>query len=406
MIKTDRFKTINMEVIFRNEIKKDEITITNFLASMLAYSTKKYPTKNSLALKMQDLYSARLFPTCYRIGKYYNIDFNLSILDEKYSEKGMFEESLDLLKNIIFEPNIIDEKFDSTSFEVIKNEEKSQIERIKEDSRKYSIIRMLQLLDENAVFSYSEYGYIDDLLKVNPSNLYEFYKKIIKSSIIDIFIIGNIDFSETEALIKEKFKFRVYKNIKKSPILEDFDYRKKPQTIFEEDNTSQAKLSIGCVISDMTRFEREYVLNIYNLILGATADSKFFKNIREKYSICYYASSIGNKLDNLFIITSGITKNNFEMMMSLINKEMKDMENGEFSSLDIENAKKYYLSILEEALDKPNQIISSYYAMDLWGVDSLEKRKEEILKVSKEDIMNFAKKIHMDTIFLLGGDKK
>lgn len=406
MIKTDRFKTISIEIMFRNDVKKEEITLTNFLASILSYTTKEYPTRNSLACKMQDLYSAKMFPTCYRIGNFYNMDFNMSILNPKYSEEGMLEESLELLKNVIFSPNVQDGKFDSTSFEVIKNEEKAQIERIREDARKYSMIRMLQNLTDKEVFSYTEFGYMEDLLKITPSNLYDFYKKIMNNSVIDIFIVGDIDFNEIETIIKDKFKFRVYKNDKKSPILDNFPYRKKPQTIFEQDNTNQAKLSIGCVIDNMTKFEREYVLNIYNLILGATADSKFFKNIREKYSICYYVSSIGNKLDNLLLISSGIAKENFDIMISLINKEMKDMEKGEFLELDVENAKKYYISVLEEAEDRPNQIISSYYAMELWNVDSLEKRKKEVAKVSKDDIANLAKKIHIDTIFLLGGDKK
>lgn len=406
MIKTDRFKTVNIEVIFRNKMKKEEITITNFLSSILSYTTKKYPTKNSLALHVMDLYSIRMFPTCYRIGKYYNADFNLSMLDEKYTEEGMFEKTLELLRDIIFDPNIKDNAFDLTSFNVIKNDEKAQIERLKEDSRKYSIIKMLELLGKNREFSFSEYGYMEDLEKITPSNLYEFYKKFINESIIDIFIVGNIDFKKTEKIVTSKFKFRTFKNKDESPILDPIIRHKKPQVVFEEDNTTQSKLSIGCIINDMTKFEREYVLNIYNLILGATADSKFFRNIREKYSLCYYVSSVGNKLDNLFIITSGITKDNYEKMMTLINKEMDDMEKGIFTDEDIENAKKYYLSILEEAEDRPNQIISSYYAMALWGVDDLEKRKKEIIKVSKSDIMNLAKKVHLDTVFLLGGDKK
>lgn len=406
MINTDRFKTVNVEVILSNKIKKEEITITNFLSSILAYTTKKYPTKNSLAIKMQDLYSARIFTSCYRIGNLYNVDFNLSMLDEKYSEEGMFEETLDLLKDILFDPNVNLSEFDTNSFNVIKNEEIAQIERFKEDSRKYSIIKMLNLLDENSVFSYNGYGYMDDLSKITPKNLYEFYQEFIKRSTVDIFVVGDIDFNKTEKIIKEKFKFRTLKKTKKNPLLEVKKYRKKPQVIFEEDNTNQSKLTIGCLIDEMTKFEREYVLNIYNLILGATADSKFFKNIREKYSMCYYVSSVGNKLDNLFIITSGISKENFEKMITLINKEMHDMIDGNFSDEDIENAKRYYLSILEEVEDKPSQIISSYYAIDLIGIDEIETRKEKIMKVTKEDIRILASKVNIDTIFLLGGDKK
>lgn len=406
MINTDRFKTVNIEVILSNKIKKEEITITNFLSSILAYTTKKYPTKNSLAIKLQDLYAARIFTSCYRIGNLYNVDFNLSMLDEKYSEEGMFEATIDLLKDILFDPNVTLSEFDTNSFNVIKNEEVAQIERFKEDSRKYSIVKMLNLLDEDSVFSYNGYGYMEDLDLITPKNLYEFYQKFIRSSAVDIFIVGDIDFDKTEKIIKEKFKFRTFKKSRENPLLDVKKCRKKAQVVFEEDNTNQAKLTIGCLIDEMSKFEREYVLNIYNLILGATADSKFFKNIREKYSMCYYVSSVGNKLDNLFIITSGISKENFEKMISLIKKEMKDMVDGIFSDEDIDNAKKYYLSILEEVEDKPNQIISSYYAIDLIGVDDIEKRKEEIMKVSKEDIMRLASKVNIDTIFLLGGDKK
>ena len=45
LIKTDRFKVTTMELIFCNEIKKEEITITNFLASAMCYTTKTYNLK-------------------------------------------------------------------------------------------------------------------------------------------------------------------------------------------------------------------------------------------------------------------------------------------------------------------------------------------------------------------------
>ena len=47
-----------------------------------------------------------------------------------------------------------------------------------------------------------------------------------------------------------------------------------------------------------------------------------------------------------------------------------------------------------------------YYAIDLMGIDEIETRKEKIMEVTKEDIMLLASKVNIDTIFLLGGDKK
>ena len=405
VIKTDRFKKINVSVIFRNKIKKEEITITNFLSSILLYSTKKFPNKKSLAIRMEDLYAADFYSSCHRIGNFYNVDFNLSMLDDKYSEDGMLEETLSTLSDIIFDPNVTDGKFDSDSFNVIKEREKAQIERFREDSKKYSMVRMLESMNPEAPFAYNCFGYMDDLEKIDEKNLYDFYEKFIRNSIVDIFVVGNVEFSRIEKIVKEKFKFRTFRNNNESPILSLMEAKSKPLTIFESDSTNQAKLSIGCVIDKLSKFERDYVLSFYNLILGGTADSKFFKNIREKYSLCYYINSFGNKVDNLFIITSGITKDNFSKMLILINKEMDDMRKGLFDDIDIDNAKNYFLSSIEEIEDKPGQIIGTYYAMDILKTDDIEKRKEEIQKVTREDIIKVAKKIHIDTIYLLGGDR-
>ena len=58
MIKTNRFKITTIELIFCNEVKKEEITITNFLASAMCYTTKKYNTKIEFAKKLEELYAA------------------------------------------------------------------------------------------------------------------------------------------------------------------------------------------------------------------------------------------------------------------------------------------------------------------------------------------------------------
>ena len=406
MIKTNRFKITTIELIFCNEVKKEEITITNFLASAMCYTTKKYNTKIEFAKKLEELYAAKVFPTCYRLGNAYNFDINMSLLNDKYSEKNLLEKGLDFLKEIVFNPNIIDNCYDEKTFKVIKNEEKSQIERVKEDPRRYSLLKLLENVNKDEKYAYIADGYIEDLEKITRENLCDFHKKLINESIIDIFIVGDIDFRKVQKIVKEKFNFIGTREVNFDPFIKEKKHNKKINELYEKDNTNQAKLSIACTMENLTKYERFSVLNLYNLILGGTADSKFFKNIREKYSLCYYVSSVGNKLDNLLLITSGITKENYKKMMTLIKKEMDDMRKGNFTEEELEKAKKYYLTILEEIDDKPNQIIASFYAMDKINTDSIEERKKKTAKVTKEEIMALANKIHLDTSFLLGGDKK
>lgn len=403
MIKTDRFKTVNMQIIFSNTIKKEDITKRNFLSDMLTYSCKKYRTKRDISIASQDLYAASVYSTNYRLGNYYNTDINLYFLNEKYSEEGMTEKSLDFLSEIIFNPNVEKNKFDTSSFNVIKNNMRVQIDSVKEDTRKYSMIKMLENMDNTKPYSYHGFGYIEDLEQITEENLYEYYKEFMKTSNIDIFIIGDIDFNKMETIIKEKFKFNIFRKKKQNPTIIHEKIRSRAKKVIEEDDINQSKLTIGCKTVGLTDFEKHYVLTLYNIILGGGSESLLFQNVREKNSLCYYISSSSNKVDNLIIISSGIAKKNFKKTLSLIKKEMKNIEKGNFDDEIIERAKIKYNSVLDEIYDYPNQIISSYYASLILGVDFPEIRKKKIMEVTKDDIIKISKKVKMDTIYLLGG---
>lgn len=403
MIKTDRFKTVNMQIILSDKIKKEDITKRNFLSDILTYSCKKYKNKREISIASQNLYAASVYSTSYRLGNYYNTDINLYFLNEKYSEEGMTEKSMEFLSEIIFNPNVENNKFDSASFQVIKNNMRLQIESVKEDTRKYSMIKMLENMGPDMPYSYHGFGYTSDLEKINEENLYEYYKDFIRSSNVEIFIIGDIDFEKIEKIVKEKFKFNVYKKKKDNPTIIHKKVRSRAKTIIEEDDINQSKLTIGCKVCGLTDFEKNYVLTLYNIILGGGSESLLFQNVREKNSLCYYISSSSNKVDNLIMISSGIAKKNFKKSLDLIKKEMKKIEQGNFDEEMIERAKTRYNSILDEIYDYPNQIISAYYASEILGVDFPEIRKKKIMEVTKEDIIKISKKIKMDTIYLLGG---
>jgi len=405
MLQTDRFKTITIDLIFRKKINKEEITKTNFLADILTFSNKNYSTRRMMATKQQDLYACEVDFSCYRLGNYYNTDISLLCLNEKYTEKGMLEETIKYLSDIIFNPNVDDNKFNSTSFEIIKNNTIKQIESIKEDTRKYSLVKMLENMGPNEKYSFHGFGYLEDLENITEDNLYAYYKEFIRTSGLDIFIIGDIDFEEVETLFKNNFKFDIFHKKDNDFIIEHEKVRKIPKTKIESYPASQAKLSIGCKIKGLTDFERNYALTIFNMILGGSSESKLFRNVREKNSLCYYISSNSNKIDNLLFITSGIAKANLKKVVSLVKQQLKDIQKGKITEEEIEKSKVRYISLVEEMYDYPSQIISYYYASEILKSDLPEDRKKMVEKVTKEDIISVSNKIYIDTIYLLGGEE-
>lgn len=403
LIKTDRFKTVNIRVCLRDEIKKEEITLRNMLASFLTYSTDTYPTKRDIVLKAQDLYAVNVYTKSYRSGRFNMINFCMSLLNEKYTEKGMLEESIKFLADIIFNPNFKNKEAFDNAFKFLYDSIETSMKGIKENPTTYSVIRMLEEMDKDMPYSYREFGYLGDLDKLNRETLFKYYDKILKNSLIDVYVIGNIDFNEMESLLKKYLTFSTFKRPKKPQLITHDKLPLRSKNIKEQEDSNQSKLSIGCKIGDLTEFERNYVLTLYNMILGGNSESKFFQIIREKHSLAYYVYSSLNKLDSLMIIKAGISKENFDKTLRLIKKLMKDMTKGKFTEEDINVVKENYLSLLREIEDNENAIIETYLAKDLLNLGDIEERKKEVMKVSKKDIIEVAKKVKIDTVFLLEG---
>jgi len=403
LIKTDRFKTINVRVCLRDNINKDEITLRNMLTSFLTYSTNTYPTKRDMVLKAQDLYGVNVYTKSYRSGRFNMINFCISMLNEKYTETGMVEESIKFLSDVIFNPNFTKDEEFNQAYKFLYDNMESSMRGIKENPTTYSVIRMLEEMDKDMPYSYREFGYLEDLEKLSKEALIDYYKKVLNSSLVDVYVIGNIDENNMIDLFKKYFDFRTYKRPKESQLIEHDKLPTKIKTIKEQEDSNQSKLSIGCKIGELTEFERNYVLTVYNMILGGNSESKFFQIIREKHSLAYYVYSSLNKLDSLMLIKAGISKDNFDTTIKLIKKLMKEMENGEFTEDNINVVKESYISLLKEIEDNENAIIETYLAKDLLNLGDIEERKKEIMKVTKEDIIKVAKKVKIDTIFLLEG---
>lgn len=402
VIKTDKFKTITVKAIFRSPIVKEEITIRNILSDLLMQATKKYDSKRKLTIKAQDLYAAEVTAHNNRLGNYITTAFNLNVLHDKYTEEGNFEEAIKFLGEIIFNPLVIDEKFDKEKIDIIKTNCRSALNSLKEDPSNYSLIRMLEEFDCTSPVSYRLAGYLEDIDKINEENLYEYYKKMLHSDLVDIFVLGDVDCENVSKLFREYFPLRTIKNEKTSYLLNDRNSRK-VRRFNEKIDNSQSKLSIACLTNDLSDYERNYVLTLYNIIFGGGSDSKLFKDVREKNSLCYTIHSVPNKLDKILLIKAGIDKSNLDKTVKLIEKAMIEMQKGQFSDGDISIAREYFLTALEEVQESSDQIIDNYLMMELIGTDNLDTKREMIMKVTKEEIIKVAKKIKMDTIFLLEG---
>ena len=405
-IKTDIFKTITMKVIFHTPIIKEDITKRNILSDILLQSTKEYKTRRDLTIKSEDLYAADIYTSNQRVGNYIMTSFILQTLNDKYTEENNFEESIKFLHEIIFNPDVEEERFKEDKLELVKSNATLALNSIKEDAANYSLIRMSEAYDKTSPISYRMTGYLEDLDKINEENLYEYYERMLDNDYVDIFILGDINEKELLPIIKKYFKFKKVKKRKASYYLPNKKPRKRRLFAKETTKNSQSKLAIACPITKMTDYEKNYSLLLANIILGGTGDSKLFKEVREENSLCYTIRSNYNRLDNLMVINAGIDNVNFDKAVELITKNVQDMKKGKFTDSDINVAKEFYKTSAESLMESPSRIINEVLTEEILGVEPLSERVKKIEKVTKKDIMRACKKINMDTVFLLEGGNK
>lgn len=405
-IKTDRFKTCTIEIIFKKNIVKDDITKMAFLSDMLTMSNKDYPTKREVVLELERLYNANFRASSSRIGNAHVINFSSNFIDPKFCDEGYLEQLMSFIFGMLTNPNVKNEEFDKRTFNIEKTRLEAEIQSIRESAPRLAIRNSIICMNPLSSSSFSMSGYLDDLERITPSNLYDTYKQFLKEFTCDIYIIGNLDMEEIVGYIKDKFKLDTVKDY-------NFDIyvpnktRKKVEKYTEFDDFTQASLVMIYNTPDLTEKERNATIHLYNMVLGAGSLScKLSKSLREEHSLCYTVNSMYNKYDQLLMIYAGIDKKNIDLSIKLIRKCIKEMASGKFSEEELENNKLQLISSLKVGQDIPGAIINSYYFNNLDNVPFVDERIELIKSITYEEVINVAKKIKENTIYILCDEER
>ena len=401
LIKTNKFKTITLTINFKRKVKKEDITIRRLLADVLLESSMKYPSVKLLEMETEELYGLSLKSDSFISGNYDIMSFSQTFLSEKYTELGMNKRSILFMLQLLLNPDIKNNEFSEYGFDLGYRIVKSNIKGFSDYPSTYSSKRMLEVMDKNSSISYRNCGYLKDLNKISRKDLYNYYKSVIEDDIIDIAIIGDIE-DDIIDLFKNNFT-RIKDNQKSESHYIKVDVKKLKEKQ-EKAKINQSQLVIGCNVDYDDEKFLPYVLNIYSFILGGSGDSLLFKTVREENSLCYHISSSYNIICSLISIKAGIDGKNYSKTVELIKQCMNKLETGDFNDDEIEKAKIIYKNSCIEMMDAPGSIINNFLSHEYLKTDLIKDRVKKIDMVTKEMVMDLAKKIKINTIYMLEGE--
>lgn len=404
-IKTEKFKTNLIAVMLTTKLDRKNITKNALIPAVLRRGTKFMQTQEEINKKMEDMYGASFDCGLDKTGDNQILKFYMETVNNEFlpqDAENMIKNSIEKIFEIIFNPYLENGVFKKEYVEQEKENIKQIIDGKIDSKARYALDRCIEEMYKNEPFGLYKFGYVEDLKDINEKNLYGYYLELIKTCKIDIYISGIVD-ENIYNIIKQNEN--IEKLEERKPDFKEFELVKKEneeaKEIQESMEVTQGKLIIGLDVNILDKDAR-YKIMIYNSLLGGSANSKLFQNVREKASLAYTASSSYYRFKNNIFINCGIDIPNYQKALEIIKKQIEDMKNGDFTDEEIENAKNGIIASIKTIDDEQDTEITYYFGQELSGTKtSLEEYIENIQKVNKADVLEVAKQISINTIYFL-----
>ena len=407
MIETNKFKTNLFAIFLSVPLNRESVTQNALIPAVLRRGTANLKTQEEISIELENMYGATLDCGVEKTGDNQTLKFYLETLNDTFlpEQENLSKKAIELLLDVVFNPLTENRNFKKEYVDSEKKTIKRLIEGKIDNKDMYAYNRCIEEMYKNKPYGLYKYGYIEDLDKLDEKNLYEDYKKLLNEAKIDIFVSGNFGNDDIIDVINENINIVNLKPREDKHIINTEEKEKKEkvevQTIQEPKDVTQGKLVIGLDI-DFYEPDSKYAMCLYNVILGESATSKMFQNVREKAGLAYSARSTYVRQKNNIFIRAGIEISNYEKALNIIKEQLEDMKNGKFTEEDIENAKKYMVAGIKTVQDEQDSEITYYMGQELSGkLIYFEDYINKINDVTREQIDQIAKNININTIYFL-----
>ncbi len=403
-IETTKFKSAHAEIVFRSKATVLNITYTALLFDVLLESSATFPSRKLLAREMARLYNASINASTSRVGETLITNLTLDFLDPKYTSNEVVEDSIKLLFDILFNPNLEEDAFEEKTFNRMKLSLAREIDGLKEDPKQSSILGGLRVLGEDDIRGINSSGDAEILKAITPSKLYDFYLDFLENSARDIYVIGNLNMKNVDKYIKKYQKFKSITTKENEVYLPELRI-KKSKSVVEDGNISQTQLVQVYALNGLSKKETNYVVPLFNMLWGSgSLESKLYKALRGENSLCYNVNTFYQKYDKTIILHTAIDEEATNLALKLINNTFMDMKKGFIEEEELENVKNLLITSLHLALDSPSRLIDLYVFKNLVGLEDIEKRCDAIREVTVEDLVSVAKKISLAVTYRVRGE--
>ena len=347
-VHTNKFKSSYLSVTLLAPLKWETAGMNALIPAVLRRGTAVHPDLESLSAALDELYGGAIEPAVRKKGETQCVGFAASFLDDAYTLKGekVLESAAALLGELLLNPRTEGGCFCPDYTDQEKNNLIDRIRSQINDKRTYAARRLTQEMCRYEAFGVDKLGDEASVAAVTPEKLWEQYQRLLRDAQVEVYYCGSAETERVEQALKAALARLPVNEERLNP---DCEVRvtagAEPQVVEETLDVTQGKLALGFRTGGQTCWEEDYpALAMFNAIFGGTTLSKLFMNVREKLSLCYYASSVMEKMKGLVLVSSGIEFDKYQTAKDEILAQLEAIRRGEIEDWELEGARRTLIS--------------------------------------------------------------
>lgn len=407
-LRSDKFKTACMSVTLLTQLRRETAAMNAVIPFVLRRGTTRYSDMEQLSRRMDELYGAAVEPVVRRIGEIQCIGFYGSFPEPDYLPGGeaLLGDTCALMAQLLLDPvtrgGLLLPQYVDSEREKLLDIIRSRMN----DKRSYALTRCIEEMCCYEDFAVSRFGSESEAENIHYKKLTRHYRELIQTCPVEIFYCGKTDFKAVSAAMRDAFSamprgeidYDIGTDLRMNAVEDHVRF------VEEEMDVTQGKLVLGFRLGECMEEPDIPALYVFNAVYGSGATSKLFMNVREKLSLCYYASSAVYLHKGIMLVSSGIEFDKLDAARDEILEQLDSVRRGEITDDELSSAKKSVASDLRAVQDSIGELEGFYLSQALDGLDYGPAELAALAEdVTKEDVQAIAESIECDLIYFLKG---
>lgn len=398
-----KFKTSLLSAQFMTPVAEGTAAEQALLPAVLRRGTARYPDMGALSAELDRLYGAEIDYTVRKKGECQCVGFVASFIDDAFAPGGekLLEPVTALLGQVLCDPARRDGRFLPEYVDGERTNLVDAIRSILNDKRDYADLRLLQEMCSGEPYGVSRFGDEASARALTEEDVHGAYDRLRSSAPLELFYCGSAELSRVRDALSSALAALPARTALPLPQSRKHPARSEVKRVTDEMDVTQGKLGMGFSCGEGS-FS---ALMMGNTLFGGSSNAKLFMNVREKLSLCYYASSVFHRQKGIITVSSGIEFQNFQRAYDEILRQLAAVQNGELEPWELEGARSTLCSAYASVGDSQSKLENFWLGQTATGrSDTPEELAAGIRAVSAEEICAAMRSVSLDTVYFLKGE--